>query len=195
MNSNSMKYILGIDEAGRGALAGPVSVGGVLVPHDFDFSIFSVVKDSKQLSPKKREQVFEEVVAAKVSYYVALISEKIIDTKGISFAVRKGIEEILKKLQASPDEVQILLDGSLYAPKEYIHQKTIIKGDVTEPAISLASIMAKVTRDRKMIALDSKYPAYGFAIHKGYGTKIHRMAIMENGTQPLHRKSFCKNCL
>jgi ribonuclease HII len=196
VKKEKLKYIIGIDEAGRGALAGPVSVGGILVTHDFDFSLFSKVKDSKQLSAKIREGVFREVEKAikegLLSYHVALISEKVIDTKGITYAVRKGIEEILKKLAISPDQVSILLDGSLYAPKEYLFQKTIIKGDVTEPAISLASIMAKVTRDKKMISLQKKYPQYFFEIHKGYGTLLHREAITAHGLAAVHRRSFCK---
>ncbi|MBX9906910.1 ribonuclease HII [Patescibacteria group bacterium] len=196
MKKEKLKYIIGIDEAGRGALAGPVSVGGILVTHDFDFSLFSKVKDSKQLSAKIREGVFREVQKAikegLLSYHVALISEKVIDTKGITYAVRKGVEEILKKLAISPDQVSILLDGSLYAPKEYLFQKTIIKGDVTEPAISLASIMAKVTRDKKMISLQKKYPQYFFEIHKGYGTLLHREAITAHGLSAVHRRSFCK---
>ena len=117
---------------------------------------------------------------------------KIIDAKGISFAIKKGIEEILIKLQVSPDDVDVRLDGSLYAPKEYLFQKTIIKGDVTEPVISLASIMAKVTRDKKMVAIGKKHLAYGFETHKGYGTQVHQKAILENGLTPVHRKSFCK---
>jgi len=190
------KWLIGIDEAGRGSLAGPVSVGGVLVRSDFDFSLFTKVADSKQLSPKMRERIFGEVREAvkkgQLSYHVALVSEKIIDTKGITFAVRKGIEEILKKLHAHPAEVQIVLDGSLYAPKEYLFQKTIIKGDVTEPAISLASIMAKVTRDKKMVTLAKKYPAYSLDIHKGYGTQMHRDALHACGLSKIHRKSFCR---
>lgn len=190
------RWIIGIDEAGRGALAGPVSVGAVLVSTDFDFSLFSMVRDSKQMAPVVREKVFEEVKravkAGKLLYKVALVSEKVIDSKGIIFAVRKGIEETLKGLNVEPNLVEILLDGSLCAPKEYKNQKTIIKGDVTEPAISLASIMAKVTRDRKMVALAKKYPVYGLEIHKGYGTKRHRDAIQKNGASALHRKSFCK---
>ncbi len=197
MMQKKIKWLIGIDEAGRGALAGPVAVGGVLVPWDFDFSMFSKVADSKQLSPKMRERIFGEVRHAvkngKLSYHVALISEKIIDTKGITFAVRKGIEEILKKLNVEPNLCEIRLDGSLYAPKEYPFQKTIIKGDVTEPCISLASIMAKVTRDKKMVLLSKKYPAYGFDIHKGYGTEMHREAIAKTGLSAVHRKTFCKN--
>ena len=198
MKSNP-KYIIGIDEAGRGSLAGPVSVGAVLVSPDFDFSLFSIVRDSKQMTPSMREKVFEEVKKAvrkgRLSYKVALISEKIIDTKGISFAVRKGIAEILKALAVDPSSVEVRLDGSLYAPAEYKNQKTIIKGDVTEPAISLASIMAKVTRDRKMMLLAKKFPAYGLEIHKGYGTAVHREAIVRSGISTLHRKSFCKKFL
>lgn len=186
------RWIIGIDEAGRGALAGPVSVGAVLVPHDFDFSQFSACADSKVLSPKVRDRVFREVRKAKVRHAVALVPATTIDKKGITYAVAQGIERILRKLAVEPQEVEVRLDGLLKAPAIYRFQKTIIKGDATEPAISLASIMAKVTRDRKMERLSKQYPAYAFDIHKGYGTLMHRKAIQEAGLCALHRRSFCK---
>ncbi len=196
MMQKKIKWIIGIDEAGRGSLAGPVAVGGVLVSREFDFSLFSKVADSKKLSPKMRERIFGEARVLEkqkaLRYHVALISEKIIDTKGITFAVRKGIEQILKKLDVEPNLCEIRLDGSLYAPKEYPFQKTIIRGDVTEPCISLASIMAKVMRDKKMVLLSKKHPAYGFDIHKGYGTEMHRGVIVKTGLSSIHRRSFCK---
>ena len=171
-----------------------------------------------------------------LKFHVALISEKVIDARGISFAIRKGIAEVLEMLTSEALEydykssdtrrigaktravlvrtvsglsdagnevaedfrrtpVEVRLDGSLHAPKEYLFQKTIIKGDVTEPAISLASIMAKVMRDRKMIVLSKRYPMYGFEIHKGYATRSHCAAITQNGLSKIHRKSFCKRWL
>ncbi len=190
------KFIIGIDEAGRGPLAGPVSVGAVLVPRDFDFSVFSKVADSKKMTEKARGETYKEVrtLARKggIHFSVALISASVIDRVGISKAVARGIEQILKKLDVAPSEVEVRLDGLLHAPPEYVFQKTIIKGDVTEPAISLASIMAKVTRDRWMVRTSKKYPAYSFHVHKGYGTALHQQAIRSVGLLKLHRKSFCK---
>lgn len=187
-----VKWLIGIDEAGRGALAGPVSVGAVLVPYDFDFSQFSACADSKVLSPKVRERVFKEVRKAKVRHAVALVPASTIDKQGITKAVAIGIERILTKLAVDPDTVEVRLDGLLKAPKEYRSQHTIIKGDVTEPSISLASIMAKVTRDRRMVRLAEKYPQYAFEVHKGYGTSVHQVALKKEGLSPFHRRSFCK---
>ncbi len=196
MKKKNPKYLIGIDEAGRGPLAGPVAVGAVLVPHDFDFSVFSVVRDSKKLSPKVRERVFEEVKKSlnqhQISYHVALVNAATIDKKGITNAVREGIAAIFKKLAVDPGDVEVRLDGLLHAPSEFKNQKTVIKGDVTEPAISLASIMAKVTRDRYMVHIAKKYPRYGFEVHKGYGTKMHSDAIKKYGLSKIHRRSFCK---
>lgn len=183
---------MGIDEAGRGSLAGPVSVGAVLVPRDFDFSVFSVVKDSKLMTPTARARVYREVKKSGVRHAVALIPASVIDRIGITNAVARGIAQILKKLDIDPEEVEVRLDGLLHAPKEYRYQSTIIKGDVTEPAISLASIMAKVTRDKRMVTLAKKFPIYGFDIHKGYGTKIHQNALKKVGLSKIHRRSFCK---
>jgi ribonuclease HII len=143
------------------------------------------------LSPKVREKVFAEVKKAKVRYAVALIPAATIDRRGITYAVAEGISRILRKLGADPAEVEVRLDGSLTAPQAFAMQRTIIKGDVTEPAISLASIMAKVTRDRHMVSLSSRHPAYGFDIHKGYGTVLHRNALRKEGICSLHRISFC----
>lgn len=186
------RWVIGIDEAGRGALAGPVAVGAVLVPADFDFSQFSACADSKVLSPKIRERVFTEVRKAKVRHAVALVPAATIDKKGITYAVALGIERILRKLDVEPEDVEVRLDGLLKAPAAYRFQKTIVKGDVTEPAISLASIMAKVTRDRRMVRLGKEYPAYAFEVHKGYGTSVHQSALKKKGLSPLHRRSFCK---
>lgn len=188
------KYIIGVDEAGRGALAGPVSVGAVLVPKDFDWSQIKGVADSKKLSPKKREEIFE--IAKKLEkegslkYAVSLVSEKVIDKRGITFAVRQGIERALVKLSPEPKRTFIKLDGLLHAPKVFVHQKTIIKGDVTEKEISLASIMAKVTRDRYMVRIAKRYPAYSFDVHKGYGTDIHQKSLQKVGLCLIHRTTF-----
>ncbi len=184
----SHKWHIGIDEAGRGPLAGPVSVGAVMVKSDFDFSIFKNLKDSKKLSESKREEFFE-VINKKIKYKVVMVSNKVIDKKGISFAIRFATKSLLKKLNPNIKNTKIFLDGSLKAPVEFT-QETIIKGDEKIPAISLASIMAKVTRDRYMKKISNKYPAFNFDIHKGYGTKRHIEAIKKHGPSELHRKSF-----
>lgn len=184
----SHKWHIGIDEAGRGPLAGPVSVGAVMVKSDFDFSIFKNLKDSKKLSESKREEFFE-VINKKIKYKVVMVSNKVIDKKGISFAIKFAIKSLLKKLNPNIKNTKIFLDGSLKAPKEFT-QETIIKGDEKIPCISLASIMAKVTRDRHMKKISNKYPAFNFDIHKGYGTKRHIEAIKKHGPSELHRKSF-----
>ena len=190
-----MKYLIGIDEAGRGPLAGPVAVGAVMVPIDFDWSLVEGVRDSKKLLEKKREEFFARAVELEQSqtlrFSVSTSSAAYIDRYGIVPAIKRALAEALSRFEADPKECRVLLDGSLKAPAEYIHQETIIRGDDTEPAISLASIMAKVTRDRMMKRLSPKYPAYDFHVHKGYGTSLHRQAIARCGLSDIHRASFC----
>lgn len=187
------KWHIGIDEAGRGPLAGPVSVGAVMLRYDFDFSIFKNLKDSKKLSESRREEFLsimnKLVTQKKIKYSVMLVSSKIIDKKGISYAIRFSIESLLKKLDPKTNDTKIFLDGSLKAP-EIFTQETIIKGDEKIPAISLASIAAKVTRDQYMMKISKKYPHFNFHVHKGYGTKAHIQAIKEHGPSDLHRKSY-----
>ncbi len=190
-----MKYLIGIDEAGRGPLAGPVSVGAVLVPVDFDWALVEGVRDSKKLSEKKREEIFERtrelVQSSPLRFAVSTSSAAYIDTYGIVPAIKRALAEALSKFEIGPTNCRVLLDGSLKAPEEYLHQETIIRGDDTEPAISLASIMAKVTRDRLMKRLSPKYPAYDFHVHKGYGTAAHLSVIARYGLSEVHRSTFC----
>jgi ribonuclease HII len=157
---------------------------------------FRGVRDSKKLSAEKREywlSVMErEKKLGTIDFAVSLVSAQYIDTYGIVKAIQKGIRSNLKKLSIEP-EYQILLDGGLRAPNEFLNQKTIIKGDEKFRVISLASIVAKVHRDRKMVLCGKKYPKYGFEIHKGYGTLLHRNAIYKYGVSAVHRKSFLKN--
>jgi ribonuclease HII len=225
----AIKWVIGIDEAGRGPLAGPVSVGVVLVPVDFDWALVPGVNDSKQLSEGKREEIYkitQKLSRAGVLHYaVSMSSAKMIDTKGIVPAVTQAMNRALRSvsksstrsrleldlqrgtlckssipssrqgLELNPGEVLVKLDGGLKAPAEYVYQETIIKGDAKERVIGLASIMAKVTRDRYMVARakEAQYQVYDFARHKGYGTVVHRIAIAKNGLSPEHRASYCKN--
>lgn len=187
--------IIGIDEAGRGSLAGPVAVGVCAVSADFDFAVFQNLKDSKKLSEKRREEIFAQMQVLKkedvLNFSVALVSNKVIDERGISFAIRKGIEGVLQKISADPKS-KVYLDGSLKAPKEFVNQETIIKGDEKIPVISLASIAAKVTRDRHMKKVALEYTGYDFEIHKGYGTAKHQNSIKLKGLCEIHRRTFIK---
>ncbi|OGG47351.1 hypothetical protein A2761_02965 [Candidatus Kaiserbacteria bacterium RIFCSPHIGHO2_01_FULL_51_33] len=189
-----IKYIIGIDEAGRGPLAGAVSVGVVRIPAKFEWSDWKGVRDSKKLTPHTREKWFERMVEAEqggtLSYAVAFSSSTRIDRFGISSAVRDAIRRGLLKINADPLESLVLLDGLLKAPRHYPFQKTIIRGDDLEPVISLASIAAKVMRDRQMVRLSQKYPQYGFERHKGYPTKEHYARIRKEGLCDIHRRSF-----
>ena len=196
-----MKVIIGVDEAGRGPLAGPVAVGTVKIPNPTSprlrrasKNFFKGIKDSKKLSYEDRELWFALALEAKrkgtLEFAVSLVSEKVIDRKGIVFAVCLGIKRCFDKLQINEAESQIFLDGSLKAPEKFTHQLTVVKGDEKIPIISLASILAKVVRDRKMIRLSKKFPEFNFHIHKGYGTSQHRWAIRKYGSTIIHRQSF-----
>ena len=189
-------YRIGIDEVGRGPIAGPVAVGAFVFLNKKSVNFFKGVKESKQLTEEKRELWFAKILEGQkkglVNFSVVFQSEKVIDEKGISFAIKKALNASLANLAIKPVEALILLDGGLKASEEYKNQKTIIKGDVKEQVIALASICAKVLRDRKMREWAKKYSQYGFEIHKGYGTKKHYEAIRQHGLTFLHRKTFCK---
>ena len=191
-----IRYIAGVDEAGRGPLAGPVAVGVALVPVDFDWDLIPGVGDSKKVSAENREAIFRHAKTLKkqgvLNFAVVLVQASTIDRIGITHAVQKGIEGCLKKLQPDPRSTKILLDGLLHAPHVFIHQETIIKGDAKEKVIGLASICAKVTRDAHMVRVAGNYPQYLFDVHKGYGTKKHIEAIRAHGLSPIHRRSFTK---
>lgn len=194
---NRRLLLVGIDEVGRGPIAGPVAVGAFIFLGDAAKKIFKKVKESKQLSEEKRELWFALIQAQKklgtIDFAVTFQSEKIIDTKGLSFAIRTALSKSLNKIATNATSVKVLLDGGLRAPIHYENQKTIIKGDEKEIVIALASICAKVTRDRYMRKMANKYPQYGFDVHKGYGTRWHYAAINKSGLTPLHRKSFLKS--
>lgn len=203
-----MKFIIGIDEAGRGPLAGPVTVGAFMSEGKFGKWIVKNIfdgklRDSKKLSQRKREEIYKMLLGLKkeglVSFGVAHISNLVIDKKGISKAVKMGISKTIytlfhgREILYTNKNLSIRLDGLLKAPEEFKKQKTIIKGDERDVFIACASIVAKVTRDRLMCQLASKYPNYSFDIHKGYGTASHRQAISKLGLSALHRKSYCKH--
>ena len=196
------KHLIGIDEVGRGPIAGPVAVGAFCVSLS-DLPkikrIFKGVKESKQLSESKREEWFSIIEEHKksglINFRVAFQSEKTIDKKGLSFALNSALATSLREVRPSggpTSTCRVLLDGGLKAPVEFTNQKTIIKGDEKELVIALASICAKVLRDRKMNRLGKKNPNYGFEFHKGYGTKAHYAAIESSGPLSSHRKSFLK---
>ncbi len=188
-----MRELVGIDEAGRGPLAGPVSVGVVRASEGFDFFVaFPALNDSKQLSEKKREEIYEKVREfPEIIWTVEMNDASYIDAQGIVPAVFDALERGLQKVAPDVGAVKVWLDGALRAPREY-DQETVIGGDGKIPAIMLASVLAKVTRDRLMVELALKYPEYGFEKHKGYGTKMHQEAMLAHGLSELHRKSFCK---
>ncbi len=189
------RFLIGIDEAGRAPLAGPVAVGAVLVPTDFDFSLVAGVKDSKQLTPQGREKWYQKILgleAVGLRHIVSYSSAETIDAQGITTAVYRAIISSLKRLGADPMLSEVRLDGALHAPRKFVNQRTIINGDETEPVISLAAIAAKVRRDRLMTRLARRHTGYGFEKHKGYGTKEHYAAIAALGMIPcIHRASFC----
>jgi len=207
VKNNPSTVLVGIDEAGRGPLAGPVSVGVFVVSSPAVLRKFHGVKDSKQLSEKQREGWLEKVKserrraqasskAQEVAYAVSFSSAAVIDKKGITYAVRSAINRALKRLERDgfiDMTSQIKLDGLLHAHPRFNNQKTIINGDATEPIIALASICAKVHRDRRMKKLAKRYPQYGFDIHKGYGTAAHYKALKRHGVSDVHRKSYLKD--
>lgn len=208
--SSKIKYLIGIDEAGRGALAGPVAVG--LVAWEIKkwpaikkfLKDYPIGKDSKKLTSRQRDFWFVKIQELNVNHLMAstvvLVSNKIIDKKGISWAIRKGVERCLAKIEIGLrahlkfdldfSQALVLLDGGLKAPRNWSNQQTVIKGDEKELIISLASIVAKVTRDREMIKLSKKYPNHHLHQHKGYGTKLHYQKIDQFGILVIHRETY-----
>jgi ribonuclease HII len=191
-------FFVGIDEAGRGPLAGPVALGVVVMEPPL-LRKFSGIRDSKQLTSSEREQWFEKLLDEKkvgnLNFKVAFVGNRIIDERGISYAVRLGIKRALFRLDIQPAHCHIFLDGLLKAPQSYPYQQTIIGGDEKIRIISLASVVAKVLRDRKMKRLSLAYKKYGFETHKGYGTEFHRQKLKKFGISPIHRQSFLSKIL
>ena len=184
------KNICGIDEAGRGPLAGPVVVAGVIMPQD---SMIEGVNDSKKVSEKKREKLYDIIIQEAISYSVAIIGQDIIDEINILNATKKGVTQVVDELQIKPDLIEI--DALEHINTRGIPYESIIKGDAKCYNIAAASIIAKVTRDRIMRQWDEIYPQYGFIAHKGYGTVKHMEAIRQYGLCPIHRRSFTKNIM
>lgn len=179
--------ICGIDEAGRGPLAGPVVAAAVILPKDCQILYLN---DSKKLSEKKRELLYDEITAKAASYGIGMADPGRIDEINILQATYEAMRQAVDKLGVRPD---ILLNDAVVIPGLHMEQVPIVKGDAKSVSIAAASILAKVTRDRMMIQYDSLYPEYGFGKHKGYGTAAHIEALREYGPCPIHRRTFLKN--
>ncbi|MCI9664126.1 MAG: ribonuclease HII [Lachnospiraceae bacterium] len=181
--------ICGIDEVGRGPLAGPVVAGAVILPKDCDILYLN---DSKQLSEKKREELFEVIMEKAVSTGLGFVTPQKIDEINILQATYEAMREAISGLTPQPD---VLLNDAVTIPGVKIRQIPIIKGDAKSVSIAAASIIAKVTRDRLMVEYDQMFPEYGFASNKGYGAAAHIEALRKYGPTPIHRKSFIKNLI
>ena len=186
-NEKGFELIGGIDEAGRGPLFGPVVAACVVLPKG---CLIEGVNDSKKLSEKKREALFDEIKEKAVAWGVGIVDNNVIDEINILEATRKAMHEAVMNLQVRPD--YIFIDAEKHVDTDGIPYLPIIKGDVLSINISCASIIAKVTRDRMVDEYAKTYPEYGLEKHKGYGTKQHTDAIKQYGLTPLHRKSFCQ---
>ena len=183
--------IAGVDEAGRGPLAGPVVAACAVIPLDYPFYYLN---DSKKMSEKRREALFEDLQKEAIAFGIGIVSPERIDEINILQAtyeaMREALKDMEKRFSLSP---RILLNDAVTIPGILIPQKAIVHGDAKSLSIAAASVLAKVTRDYIMLEYDEKYPEYGFKQHKGYGTKLHREAILTYGPCPIHRRSFLKN--
>lgn len=188
-NHGDCTYICGIDEVGRGPLAGPVVAGAVILPKDIDILY---INDSKKLSEKNREEIYDEIISKAISYGIGSIPPNKIDDINILQATFQAMKLAVNNLKMTPD---IILIDAVTIPNLPIRQVPIVKGDAKSYSIAAASILAKVTRDRLMVAYDKIFPGYGFADNKGYGSAQHIEAIKRLGPTPIHRMSFIKNYL
>lgn len=177
-------------------MAGPVAVGVVKIPKGFDWKLVVGVGDSKKVSEENREAIFHRAKELRhhrqLDFAVAQVGSSVIDEKGIVFAINTAMARCINRLELNEGDCFIKLDGALRAPSQF-SQETIIKGDDKEKVIGLASIVAKVTRDKYMKKIARQYFQYGFDVHKGYGTKLHRENIAKYGKCPIHRVSYCKD--
>ena len=189
IKAKNMGYtaVCGVDEAGRGPLAGPVFAAAVILPEN---CVIEGLNDSKKLTEKKREILFDVIKEKAVSYCIASVDEKIIDEINILQATYLAMKKAVEGLDVPADYA--LIDGNRMPPIE-IDGETVVKGDAKSPSIAAASILAKVSRDRFMLELDEKYPQYKFSQHKGYGTKLHYEMLTEHGVSDCHRMSFLKS--
>lgn len=179
------EYIAGVDEVGRGPLAGPVCAAAVILPKGM---VIDGVNDSKKLSEKKRERLYEEITKNAVAYSVAFVEPSVIDEINIRMATHRAMQKAVSDLKVRADF--LLVDGNDRIAFDGIESEYVVKGDARFECIAAASIVAKVTRDRYMVEMDSVYPHYGFAKNKGYGTKEHMLGIREYGITDIHRKTF-----
>ena len=191
LRAEGYRYVAGVDEVGRGPLAGPVVAAAVVLPEDFDVL---GVDDSKKLSEKKREELFEIIKERAVAYGIGMADEKVIDEINIlqatKLAMRRALDELAQKLGGQPDFV---LFDAMQIDEVQVPQRSVIKGDATCLCIAAASIIAKVTRDRMMCEYAKEFPGYAFEKNKGYGTKAHYEGLRELGPCTLHRTTFLKN--
>ncbi|MEE8413904.1 MAG: ribonuclease HII [Dehalococcoidales bacterium] len=187
LEEQGYRFVAGIDEVGRGALAGPVAAAAVILPQRLNVPWLSLVRDSKQLTPLKREFLFHHIHKAAVAIGVGLVSPTIIDSRGIIWATRLAMKRAVKQLSPGPD---FLLIDYLRLPGIRLPQKGITYGDSLCLSIACASIVAKVTRDQLMVKLDKTHKGYGMARHKGYGTEEHLTCLGRLGPSPVHRWTF-----
>lgn len=178
--------VCGVDEAGRGPLAGPVCAAAVILPPELEIP---GLNDSKKLTDKRRRALYDTIIENAVAYGIAMVHEREIDEINILQATFNAMEQAMLQLSVKP--AMALIDGNRERPFPY-PVRTVVKGDSLSANIAAASILAKVTRDRYMEEMAEKYPGYGFEIHKGYGTKAHYAALTELGMSPIHRRSFLK---
>lgn len=188
-HENGYKVVCGIDEAGRGPLAGPVFAAAVILPENYSHP---VLNDSKKLSEKKRDAVYDDIIKDAVCYSVGIATEEEIDEINILNATFLAMKRAVDGLSVKPDFAYI--DGNQY-PKTGVKEETIVKGDGKCISVAAASIIAKVSRDRFMLEIDKQYPEYQFGKHKGYGTKLHYEMIKKYGVSKVHRRSFLKKIL
>ena len=188
-HENGYKVVCGIDEAGRGPLAGPVFAAAVILPENYSHP---VLNDSKKLSEKKRDAVYDDIIKDALSYSVGIATEEEIDEINILNATFLAMKRAVDGLNVKPDFAYI--DGNQY-PKTGVKEETIVKGDGKCISVAAASIIAKVSRDRFMLEIDKQYPEYQFSKHKGYGTKLHYEMIEKYGVSKVHRRSFLKKIL
>ena len=184
LRSQGCKYICGVDEVGRGPLAGPVVTAAVILPEDFNIL---GVDDSKKLTPKKRDELFDQIKEAAICWAIGRREPDVIDDINILNATKAAMLDAIMSLEIQPDHVLI---DAVHLKDLTIPQTSIIKGDANSVSIAAASILAKVTRDREMVEMDEIYPGYAFAANKGYGTKAHYEGLAKLGPCPIHRRSF-----